>query len=352
MPGRKLQLGVPAVAAIIDELFNKEKHPKIKHRFRIIRLTASGKYLAQEIADICGCSRATVFNHVKAVREGGLDAISSINGGGRAEGWRKGISDEVSKEFQRKLFNHEFITLQDARRWLFESHQIEVSYNRIWYWAKKLGGVLKVPRPSHSKKDPAASDFFKKDLTSKLEGLDLPKQSRAKIWVMDEARFGLHTMLRRVWSERGVRPVVTHQMKYEWDYLYGSLEVTTGESHFCQIPGVNLEWHQKYLEDLSASDPDAIHIVIQDGAGFHLRNGDERVPSNVRLIELPPYSPELNPCEQLWDLVKDAMGNTVYQTVEDLRKAMTKVLKTWWQTPAKVISLIGRPWLRDQANAS
>ena len=105
---------------------------------------------------------------------------------------------------------------------------------------------------------------------------------------MDEARFGLHTLLRRVWSERGVRPVVARQIKYEWDYLYGSLEITGGEAHFCQIPGVNLLWHQQYLEDLAASDSEHTHIVIQDGAGFHLRDGDERVPANIRLIELPP----------------------------------------------------------------
>jgi hypothetical protein len=58
---------------------------------------------------------------------------------------------------------------------------------------------------------------------------------------MDEARFGLHTLLRKLWTLRGVRPIVSCQTRYEWDYLYGALEVTQGEAHFCQIGTVNLD---------------------------------------------------------------------------------------------------------------
>ena len=63
---------------------------------------------------------------------------------------------------------------------------------------------------------------------------------------MDEARFGLHTELRRVWTLRGLRPVVTRQIKYEWDYLYGALGAVSGEAHFAHLPGVSLEWDQSY----------------------------------------------------------------------------------------------------------
>jgi len=169
---------------------------------------------------------------------------------------------------------------------------------------------------------------------------------------MDKAHFGLHTLMRKVWCLRGTRPVFEQQTRYEWDYLYGSMDVVGGEAHFCQAPSVSLEWDQWYLKDLAATDPEAIHVVIRDQAGFHLHDGDGRLPSNVRLIDLPPYSPELNPCEQLWDLIKDAIGNRVYKTIDELREAMTPVLRSWWTDSARVISLIGRPWLHDQANAS
>lgn len=352
MAGRTLKLGCPEVAAVIESKHRQERPGWRKDRLLVVKLAAAGEHTAQQIADLCGVSRAQVFALVKAVREGGLAAIWERNPGGRPEGWRKGVGAKVMEEFKEKLAAHEFATLQDACRWLWESHGLRISYSRVWYWAKKLGGVLRVPRPSHSRKDPAAAEAFRRDLEDKLESLGLARGTRAKVWVMDEARFGLHTMVRKLWSLRGVRPVVGCQIKYEWDYLYGALEVTAGEAHFCQIGGVGLDWDRRYLEDLAASDPGAVHIVIRDQAGFHLRDEDPRLPAKVRIVDLPPYSPELNPCEQLWDQIKDRLGNRIYGTIEELRDATVPILRHWWGNPQSVLSLVGRPWMQDQANAS
>ena len=352
MPGRKLQLGCPEVAKQIDQLHAKEKPGWRKDRLLAIKLATRGQHTAEQIGDLCGLSRARVFDLVKAVREGGLPAIWNRSGGGRPEGWRKGIDAQVMKDFYAKLEAHEFTTLQDARRWLAQEHGIEAAYNKVWYWAKKLGGVLRVPRPYHSKKDPAAAQAFRETLTQRLDALQLPHGTQAKVWVMDEARFGLHTMLRKLWTVRGIRPQVRCQLKYDWDYLYGALEVTAGEAHFCHMGSVGHDWDEAYLEDLASSDPLSVHILIRDQAGFHLRDGDPRLPGNVRVIDLPPYSPELNACEQLWDLIKDGLGNKVFATVEDLREAMSVQLRRWWEDAQAVLTLIGRPWLQSQANAS
>jgi transposase len=100
---------------------------------------SEGANTSQEIADLCGLSRAKVFELVRDVRNGGLEAIWNKDPGGRPEGWRKGVSPQVTEEFEAKLEANDFVTLQDARRWLKKAHNIEVSYNRVWYWAKKLG---------------------------------------------------------------------------------------------------------------------------------------------------------------------------------------------------------------------
>jgi transposase len=158
--------------------------------------------------------------------------------------------------------------------------------------------------------------------------------------------------MRRLWSIRGQRPVVTRQMKCEWDYLYGSLDVVGGQAHFCQFPSINQEWDHTYLKDLTMIDGEAVHVLIRDQVGFHLRDGDPRLPARVRIIGLPPYSPELNPCEQLWDIVKDDIGNRVFETIEALREAMLPTLQRYWDDAAAVLKLIGREWMLTQANAS
>jgi hypothetical protein len=69
----------------------------------------------------------------------------------------------------------------------------------------------------------------------------------------------------------------------------------------------------------------------------------------VRIIDLPPYNPELNPCEQLWDIVKDDIGNQVWDTIEALRESMLPALQRYWDDAAAVLRLVGREWMLSQA---
>ena len=188
-------------------------------------------------------------------------------------------------------------------------------------------------------------------MPEKLEALEIEAGSQVKVWFMDEARFGLHTDLRRVWTIKGVRPIVTRQIKYQWDYLYGALGAVGGDVHFMHVPGVSLEWDGAYLEALAASDPTAVHVVVRDQAGFHLRDGDARLPERVRIIDLPPYSPELNPCEQMWDIVKDDTCNHVHKTIGELRKRIAETLQRYWEDAPSVQRLIGRDWFLAELNA-
>ena len=170
--------------------------------------------------------------------------------------------------------------------------------------------------------------------------------------MMDAARFGRHTQMRRVGTRRSQRPVVARQIKYAWDYLYGALAVTGGEAHFAHVPGVGLDWDEGYLRDLAATAAPAIHVLLRDQAGCHLREGDPRLPARVRIIDRPPYSPELNPCEQLWDIIKDDIANRIYATVATLRAGMKATLRRFWDDPGTVLSRSGRDWLQLQLNAS
>ena len=90
----------------------------------------------------------------------------------------------------------------------------------------------------------------------------MPQGSLVRVWVMDEARFGLHTEMRRVWISEGVRPEGRRQTRYEWDYLYGALEVVEGHAEFLHLPTVNLDCNQLFLEYLRSTNPQAHHVVI------------------------------------------------------------------------------------------
>jgi transposase len=343
---------MPEVAARIDQLHARERDGWRKTRLLAVKLAARGESTSQQIAEICGIARGHLFVWLKIVRARGLEALLERGKPGPKEGACRGVDAKVLRALRAKMEAHEFTTAEQARRWLKQQHKVDRPYISVWRWLKKCGGVLRVPRPSHSHKKPQAEQEFRAELGAKLAALGLEAGSRVKVWTMDEARFGLHTDLRRVWTRRGQRPVVTRQIKYTWDYLYGALSASGGEAHFAHLPGVSLEWDQSYLHDLAASDPSAIHVLLRDQAGFHLRDGDPRLPARVRLIDLPAYSPELNPCEQLWDILKDDLANRVYRSVANLRTAMKATLRRFWENPPLVLRLIGRPWLQVQLNAS
>lgn len=349
MPRPKLKLELPE-AADIDRRHARERNPWRKNRLLAVKLAVRGEHTAAQIAELCGIARGHLFLWIKKVREQGLEALMERGRGGTRKGTRRGLDPAVDAEFNSKLAAGEFVTAVQAQRWLKEEHGLEHSYGKVWQWLKKAGGVIVRPRPVHSKKDPAAEEEFKGELAQKLEALNVPAGSRVKIWTMDEARFGLHTRMRRVWSLRGKRPVIPRQIKYRWDYLYGSLDVVSGQAHFCQLPSVSLEWDRVYLENLAATDDTAVHVVIRDQAGFHLRDGDARLPDRVRIIDLPPYTPELNPCEQAWDMIRDETGSRTFQTITELRKATLPALQRFWNDAGAVLRLIGRPWLALQAN--
>ena len=149
---------------------------------------------------------------------------------------------------------------------------------------------------------------------------------------------------------KGASPVVARQTEYE--YLCGPLEVTERTAHFAHLPTVNLDCDAVYLEELAASDPYAVHVVIRDNAGFHLRDGDTRLPVRDRIGPLPPYRPELNPCEEVVDVINDQVSILGQRNIKRLRDALLPSLKRFWEDADAVLRLVGGPCLLDPSNVS
>ena len=94
----------------------------------------------------------------------------------------------------------------------------------------------------------------------------------------------------------------TYATKYQWGYLHEAMEVDgDNRMELFFTPSVDQDTHALFLRQIAETDPQARHIVIADQAGFHLKPDDKRVPANMRLLPLPPYSPELNPVKKLGD---------------------------------------------------
>jgi transposase len=115
----------------------------------------------------------------------------------------------------------------------------------------------------------------------------------------DEARFGRMNRLRPCWAPTGTRPEVAAQLIREYIYLYGAVSPKDGTCVYLIMPTSNTACFQAFLHMLARRFARHDILLVLDGAPNH-RCGDLAVPNNITLLYLPPYSPELNPKENIW----------------------------------------------------
>jgi hypothetical protein len=141
---------------------------------------------------------------------------------------------------------------------------------------------------------------------------------------MDEHRIGLKPITRGVWAPKGERPIALGHHRYEWLYIYGFVEPTTGRTVWNVSNAVCKEMFEAVLADFAKSIGvgDNKRAVLQlDNAGWH---GPENlvVPEGIRLVFQPSHSPELQPAEHLWAFVDEPLANTYFETIENLDKVV------------------------------
>ncbi|MCB9663431.1 MAG: IS630 family transposase [Alphaproteobacteria bacterium] len=141
-----------------------------------------------------------------------------------------------------------------------------------------------------------------------------------ELWTEDEARLGLKPIVRRVWAAWGIRPTAHQKPRYQWLYLLGFVRPETGEVFWLVMPSMDAEVWSVALREFAAhvgAGPDKRIVLVLDGAGFHTAR-EVVVPDGIHLVWLPPYSPELQPAERLWPLVRESLANRVFDDIDDL----------------------------------
>jgi putative transposase len=170
--------------------------------------------------------------------------------------------------------------------------------------------------------------------------------AKIQVWVQDEARFGQKGSLTRVWARRGSRPSVPKQTQYESLYLTGAVCPATGAAAAILTPVLNTDVVSLFLEELATQIPAGVHVIlIWDQAGYHVSH-DLRIPENVSLLSLPPYSPELNPMENLWHFLRSHhWSNRLYKDYNALLDAATHAWCAVASLPDQITRICNYPYL-------
>lgn len=141
-----------------------------------------------------------------------------------------------------------------------------------------------------------------------------------QVWAQDEARLGLIPIVRRVWAPRGKRVWAPGHRRYQWLYLFGFVHPATGASFFLLLPTVNTMLMSMALQLFATqvgAGPQRHVVLVLDGAGWHV-SSELQLPIGIHLVQQPAYSPELQPSERLWPLVREAIANKCYTDLDAL----------------------------------
>ena len=162
------------------------------------------------------------------------------------------------------------------------------------------------------------------------------------LYFFDESRFGTHSKLGHGWFKTGSRTPVKIKLGFQNFYLYSAVNPSEGKEFTLLIPRVNTVCMNSFLAAMSEQLEATTAIVVMDCAGWH-RSNELIIPDNITLIYLPPYSPELNPVERLWQHLKaKVINNKIYETIDDLEKAVCNAVCNL--TPTVIKSICAAPY--------
>ena len=159
----------------------------------------------------------------------------------------------------------------------------------------------------------------------------------------DEMRVGLRGMVRRVWGRRGVKVRQRVQLVYEWMYLFLAVDGRRGTLLWSWIDSMKSERIAAAVNGLKQQTD--MGALVWDGARGHRSKLVESV--GLPTIVQPPYSPELNPAERVFEEVRRWVEGRLYRCIEDKVEAVNSYLEQLESDPARVRSLVAWGWIED-----
>lgn len=341
---RKLRPLGQELAVQIEEAWKRPQEDWARKRLLVVRLIALHELRVAQIMKVAGVCQQTVFTYRDRVVEGGVEALLKREWGGGPSPTLRGT---LKQEFVERL---EFRQAGEAQAWIKKRTRKTLTQSGVRKILRRLGGRPKVPRKTHAKKDRRRRRRSRRSRPASTRNLSgRGPGSRCVCGCSTSIVTDCCLSFAGCGRAKACGCSAPYATRYKWGYLHEALEVDG--AHDCQLlrtPAIDQDIHALFLKQIAESDPESLHVVMADQAGFHLPGEDARVPANMKLPPLPPYSPELNPVERFAGLIKAAVSNRLYPTLDKLERHVEAVARNW-SGPEKVAGLT-HEWLAAKAN--
>lgn len=341
--------------AELKRLERVEKNVGRSKRLRILILGHEG-WTAPAVAAAVGLSRRACQEWVARYNRHGLAGLDDHRGGSL----NPPLTADQEQAFRERLAagptSEDLVCSlrgKDFQRILAEEFGVIRSLPAVYWLLHRLGYSYLRPRPRHRKADPEKIEAFKREWPERIKEIaaEHPRK-QLRVYFQDESRFGQQGTNTNLWAERGSRPTAVRQTEYEYLWVLGAVCPETGHAEGLLSPQLNTKVINSFLKSFSETIPEGEHaVMIWDGAGFHTSKA-LKVPENVSLVQLPPYSPELNPIENLWHYLKSHFwSNRAYDDYEALEEAAMTAWRTAVLDEELVKTVCAAPYVDDSSNA-
>ena len=163
----------------------------------------------------------------------------------------------------------------------------------------------------------------------------------------DEARFGRMSSTYAAWAPKPMRPMVELALVREFEYVYCAVSPQDGKAVWTTQTQMNTDCMSHFLREVSKTFPDEMVFMILDGASCHKAKALE-LPANIILGFLPPYSPELNPTEHIWDEMREKFfANRIFESMDIVRNQINKAIEHFKKNEDLLRSITFWPWIKN-----
>ena len=168
-----------------------------------------------------------------------------------------------------------------------------------------------------------------------------------RVMFQDEARFGRINDPKRCWSPKRTRPTVGKQIIREYTYAYGAVSPRDGAADFFILPVMTAVAMKVFLDELARRHDGQYILMIYDGAPCH-SPGALNIPDTMTVRTLPPYSPQLNPVENIWDDMREKFfANIVFESMDAVENKISEACLHYEENTETVRSITAFPWIAD-----
>ena len=305
----------------------------IRYKCQAVLMQSKGMSLV-DIGDIVSRDDETVGRWIADFRKRRMASIftghqDNENAGKLTREQRKEIKETLLKPPSEQTLPQKFWDVPSLKKYVTAAFSVAYESDRSYHFLLQFGNLsFKYPDTFDRRRDDAKVEERIEEIRKEIK--PFLEDPQWEVFAADEVRIELEALTRRAWLKRGERTIVKVNRKRDSQSYLGFLNQKSAACHLYDMPWQNQEEVLKVYERFLKEYPDKKLCVVWDNAAFHkgkqireaLRKGG--LLERVHLVALPPYAPDKNPIEHVWNDAKGAIANIQKDTFAETKAAFAE----------------------------